>query len=184
MKYVNEKMAGLLAAILLYFAPSVWAGGSTKGFLIDASVISYMLHNGATNIKVYMAMDENGTASYVVVPADGSFGTVSGQVYRQVGSGVCPPSCEFPPASLAGKGAFATAATGSSNIANYMNASANETNCVKITAATLNKVIGDYPYVKIVFDSSVTVTGINDDGTAGRRSSYTETGNTTCVCGM
>ncbi len=184
MKYVTEKIAVLLAATLLYFSPSVFASGTAKGFLIDASVISYMLHNGATNIKVYMAMDDNGTASYVVVPADGSFSTISGQVYRQVGSGVCPPSCEFPPASLAGKGSYTDAGTGSGSVRNYMNTYANETNCVKINASTLNKVIGDYPYVKIIFDSSVTVTGINEDGSAGRRSSYTENTNTTCVCGM
>jgi hypothetical protein len=184
MKYVNEKITSLLVAILLCFVTSLSANASTKGFLIDASVISYMLHNGATNIKVYMAIDEKGTPSYVVVPADGSFSTMSGQVYRQVGSGVCPPSCEFPPASLSGKGAFAAASTGADNISNYMRANESEANCVKISAATLNKVIGEYPYVKITFDSSVTVTGINDDGSAGRRSSYTESGNTSCVCGM
>lgn len=184
MKYVNAKIAGMVAAILLLFSTSANAGAPSKGFLIDASIISYMLHNGATNIKVYMAKDDNGTASYVVVPAEADFSTASGQVYRQVGSGVCPPSCEFPPASLAGKGSYTDAGNGENDVNNYMRAYANETNCVKISATTLNKVINDYPYVKIVFDSSVTVTGINEDGSAGRRSSYTENTNTTCVCGM
>lgn len=184
MKYVNAKIAVMIAAVLLLFSTSANAGTQTKGFLIDASVISYMLHNGATNIKVYMAKDNNGAASYVVVPAEADFSTAGGQVYRQVGSGVCPPSCEFPPASLAGKGSYTDAGNGENDVNNYMQAYANETNCVKISAATLNKVINDYPYVKIVFDSSVTVTGINEDGSAGRRSSYTENTNTTCVCGM
>lgn len=183
MKYVNVKIAGTIAAMLLFFSTS-YAGEAPKGFLIDASVASYMLHNGATNIKVYMALDDNGTTSYVVVPADDRFSTMAGQVYRQVGSGVCPPSCEFPPASLAGNGAFTDAGTGRSNISSYMSRYANETNCVKITATTLNKVINDYPYVKIVFDTSVTVTGVNSDGSTGRRSSYTESTNTSCVCGM
>ncbi len=182
MKRLHLKFLSILLVLLCNTQLS--RAGGISGFLVDASVINLMFHNGAASVKIYMAQGSDGTINYVVVPADGSFRTMSGQVYRQVGSGVCPPSCEFPPASLAGKGSFVDAGTGSGEISNYMNSHSGNANCVQLCKGTLDKVRSDYPYIKIVFDSSVTVSGINDDGSVGRRATYSESCNTVATTGM
>ncbi len=181
MSRLHLKFLGLL---LMLLCSTQFANAGQNGFLVDASVINLMFHNGASSVKIYMAQGGDGTINYIVVPGDGSFRTIEGQVYRQIGSGVCPPSCEFPPASLAGKGAFTDAGTGSGEIENYMRSNNSSANCVKLCKSTLDKVIGDYPYVRIMFDSSVTVSGINEDGSTGRRATYSESCNTVATTGM
>ncbi|OSZ78731.1 hypothetical protein CAP35_10930 [Chitinophagaceae bacterium IBVUCB1] len=170
--------------MLFFFGHRAQAGAPINGFLVDASVINYMLNNGAGSVKIYMAQGADGTINYIVVPSDGSFRTMGGQVYKQVGSGVCPPSCEFPPSSLAGHGSFTDAGDGSTEINNFMQSHNGVVNCVRLCKSTLDKVRSDYPFIKVVYDSSVTVSGINEDGTTGRRSTYSESCNTTATSGM
>lgn len=184
MKYLRSKIAGTLCLLGMLFSFQANAlGPAVNGFLIDAAVINYMFHNGAKNIKVYVAMGTDGSYNYVVVPADDAFRTIAGQVYRQSSSGVCPPSCEFPPSGLSGNGEYTTATSGQSLIENYMNANNGVVNCVKLTKITLDKITPDYPFVKVIISSNVSVNGVNEDGSNARRV-YTDSYNTSCVCGF
>lgn len=184
MKYSLSKIAGTLCVLSMLLSFQVNAlGPIVNGFLIDAAVINYMFHNGAKNIKVYAAMGTDGTYNYVVVPADDAFRTISGQVYRQSSSGVCPPSCEFPPSGLSGNGEYTNNTAGQSLIESYMAANNGVINCVKLSKTTLDRITPDYPYVKVVFSSAVSVNGVNEDGSNAKRV-YTDSYNTSCVCGM
>lgn len=175
--------------IMLLVLPMLFPGNvkasepvNVTGFLVDASVVSYMLNNGAAAIKIYAGADEGGNMFYVLVPADAAFNTMPGQVYLQNYKGDCPPSCDYLPPSLAGGGAYIDGNAGLGYINGYMSSHGTAMNCVKLSKATLDKVRNTMPYMKVTFGSSVTVTGLKADGTTTKGGSYTE--GSACNCGM
>lgn len=179
--FLNLIMA--LFALPLLFAGNAKAGaGNVTGFLVDASVVNGLFSAGATNIKIYAGADASGNLFYVLTGADASFSTMDGQVYLQNSKGDCPPTCDFIPTNLDGGGSMIEGSVGEGYVNNYMNKFSGAKNCVKLSRATLDKVMANYPYFKVTFGSGVTVTGLNEDGTAGNKATFNE--GTTCNCGM
>lgn len=175
----------VLFSLFLFLQPKLEASepSNVTGFLVDVSVINYMLNNGAQSIKIYAGQDGNGNYYYVLTGADGSFNTMPGQVYRQNSKGDCPPTCEFLPSGLAGGGIYESPSSGEEYINNYMTARPGVANCVKIGRAILDKVKATYPYIKVTFGSGVTVTGMKADGSIVKGGTYSDAGSA-CVCDM
>lgn len=178
----------IIVLFMLFFCalPKMQASEPTNitGFLVDVSVINYMLNNGAQSIKVYAGQDASGNYYYILTGADGSFNTSPGQVYRQNSKGDCPPTCEFLPSGLAGGGVYESPSSGEEYINAYMTARPGVANCVKIARATLDKVRNTYPFIKITFGTGVTITGMKPDGSVVKGGTYTDASNSACICEM
>ncbi len=185
MKLLRSFIAAFCIAAALC-TPTLSKAGevNVNGFLVDASVINYMFNNGAQAIKIYAAADEAGNLYYILTGADAEFNTMGGQVYKQNYKGDCPPSCDFLPSSLSGGGAYIDADGAEGMVNNYMGTRTGVSNCVKLTKASLDKVRTAYPFMKITFGSSVTITPLKSDGTAATKSAVSDSGNSAGYSGM
>ena len=147
-----------------------------QGFLVDMSVVDYMLSQGASGVKIFAARDNNNNMYYIMAPTDAQFNVLDGQLYRQNFKGDCPPSCEYKPATLEGGGAYTTLAEAKPLVNNYFQDGV--TNCVMLCNKTLTRAMANYAYIKVTFDSAVKVKGLKYDGSSGWNSDYNYTCNT------
>lgn len=147
-----------------------------QGFLIDMSVVNYMMKNGASSVKIFAARDNSNNMYYILAGTDAQFKVLAGQVYRQNFKGDCPPSCEYKPATLEGGGAFISQAEAKPLVNNYFKDGG--TNCVMLCNKTLTRASADYDFIKVTFDNEVQVEGLNYDGSSGWNSNFNYACNT------